>query len=87
MEITETFPAPETAAGRLFWQKPYVRLAREGYAMTVRRDIASKIDTFVANAAMRWGISRKCAELILKGEAKYEVTPEEIIITREVRLE
>jgi hypothetical protein len=34
---------------------------------------------------MRWGITRRCAEALLTGEATYEVTPENVIITRAVK--
>jgi hypothetical protein len=87
MQIIETFPAPETKAGHLFWLPAYVRLAKEVYAGFLKTGETSEAMRFVGNCAARWGISKRCAEAILTGEATHEVGPEIVTITRTVREE
>ena len=84
MTITETFPAPVTKAGGLFWLPCYVNLSKAVYDGYVRNDEPYELAVHVRNCATRWGITRRCAEALLTGEATYEVSPEHITITRTV---
>lgn len=82
MTITETFPAPVTKAGELFWLPCYINLSRAVYDGYVRNDESYELAKHIQNCATRWGITRRCALALLTGEASYEVTPEHITITR-----
>ena len=84
MTVIETFPAPLTEAGRLFWLPCYVSLSREVYEGYKRSCEAAEAHLHVSKCATRWGITRRCAEALLTGEATYEVSPDHITITRTV---
>lgn len=82
--ITETFPAPSTKAERLFWLPEYIRLAKSVYSGYTRDGETSERHRYTGNCASRWGISRRCAVAILTGEAAFEITDKNVIITRPV---
>ena len=82
MQITETFPAPLSKAAALFWLPNYVLLSREVYRGYMRTGETSEADRHVGNCASRWGITKRCAEAILTGEATYETNAEIVTITR-----
>lgn len=84
MQIVETFPAPETKAGHLFWLPAYVRLAKEVYAGFLKTGETSEAARFASNCSARWGISKACAKAMLTGEATHEVNPMFVTITRPV---
>lgn len=84
MTITETFPAPTTTAGEICWLPNYISLSRAIYASYAFSLRTKEINSFVDKSALRWGITRRCALAMLTGEATYEITPENIIITRTV---
>ena len=84
MTITETFPAPQTKAGGLFWLPNYVRLAQEVYkGYTLSGDDYER-EHFVRSCATRWGITRRCSLALLTGEATYDLNPETVTITRTI---
>lgn len=85
MKIVETFPAPATKAGALFWLPQYVSLARSVYHTYTATGEAGQRALHITNCAARWGITRRCAEALLTSEATYEVSPEHITITRTVQ--
>lgn len=87
MKIIETFPAPTTKAGHLFWLPSYVRLAKEVFKSYHRTGELSEASRHVSNCSSRWGITKRCAEAILKDEAEYEIDPMFITIARKVREE
>ena len=87
MHIVETFPAPKSKAGHLFWLPSYIRLARAVYVGYIGTGERSEAARYLSNCASRWGITRACAEAILTGEATHTVTPLYITIKRPVRAE
>ena len=84
MQIIETFPAPTTKAGHLFWLSAYVRLAQEVYKGYRKTGELSEAARYLSNCAARWGITRACAEALLRGEAEYKVSPMFVTIIRPV---
>lgn len=84
MKIVETFPAPDTKAGRLFWLPAYVRLSQEVYRGYLKTGEISEAHRHVGNCASRWGISRACSEAILNGTAEYDAAPMFITVTRTI---
>lgn len=82
--ITEIFTAPSTKAGKLFWLPEYVRLAKSVYDTYTDTGETSERHRHVGNCASRWGISRRCAQAILTGEATFTVGDQHITITRPV---
>ena len=87
MQIIETFPAPETKAGHLFWLPAYVRLAQEVYKGYQKTGETFEAARYLSNCAARWGISKRCAQAIMTGEATHEMNSETVTITRTVREE
>ena len=87
MQIIETFPAPETKAGHLFWLPAYIRLSKDVFAGFVKTGETSEAMRHVGNCAARWGISKRCAEAMLTGEATHALNPETVTITRTIREE
>ena len=87
MQIIETFPAPDTKAGQLFWLPAYVRLSREVYRGFLKTGEISEAHRHLGNCASRWGISRACAEAILNGTATHEMGDEIVTVTRTVPVE
>lgn len=85
MTFTETFPSPLTKSGELFWLPAYISLSRAVYDTYSRFGEIYEREQHINNCATRWGISRRCAEELLTGEATYEVTPDHIIITRTIK--
>lgn len=84
MYITETFRAPETTAGELFWLPPYIQLSKSVYDTYTRTGETSQRTRHISNCAARWGITRRCAEAILTGEAIIEKDPLFITVRRPV---
>jgi hypothetical protein len=84
MQIIETFPAPSTKAGRLFWLPEYIRLSKSVYDTYSRTGEPSERSRHLSNCAARWGITRRCAEAIITGAAQYIVDDLFITITRPV---
>lgn len=87
MQIVETFPAPDTKAGHLFWLPAYVRLAKEVYAGFLKTGETFEAMRYLSNCAARWGISKRCAQAILTDEATHEMNSETVTITRTIREE
>lgn len=84
MIITETFPAPETKAGKLFWLPAYVRLSRSVYDTYTKTGEFSERARHISNCASRWGVSRACAEALLQDTAKFETNDETVTIIRTI---
>lgn len=84
MTLTETFPAPTTAAGRLYWLPCYVRLARAVYDTYMRSHEDHEREQHIQSCAARWGITRRCALALLTGEATYELTDDTVTLTRTI---
>ena len=84
MQIIETFPAPLTKAGQLFWLPNYVRLSQEVYKRYRDTGETSEADRHTGNCASRWGVTKQCAKCILNGDATYEMNDEIVTITRTV---
>jgi hypothetical protein len=84
MNIVETFPAPTTKAGKLFWLPQYVRLSKAVYDTYRKTGETSEQTRHVSNCAARWGITRRCAEAIITGEAQFDVGNLLITVTRPV---
>ena len=84
MTLTETFPAPKTAAGRLFWLPCYIRLAQEVYRVYVRSHEDYEREHHVRSCATRWGVTRRAALALLTGEATYDLTDDTVTLTRTI---
>lgn len=84
MQIIETFPAPETKAGQLFWLPAYVRLSKEVYAGFLKTGETYEAARFAGNCSSRWGVSRRCAEALLNDEATYDINDDTVTVTRSV---
>jgi hypothetical protein len=82
MQIIETFPAPGTKAGRLFWLPEYVRLSKGVYDTYRNTGELSEATRHVSNCAARWGVTKRVAEAILTGEGTYDMTDEIVTVTR-----
>jgi len=82
--ITETFRAPSTKAGRLFWLPEYIRLSRDVYNNYTRTGELSERNRHVSNCAARWGITNSCAIAIITGEAQFDLGDLLITVTRNV---
>ena len=84
MNIVETFPAPQTDAGRLFWLPCYVRLAQEVYGGYVRSGEDYEREHHVRSCATRWGVTRLCSLALLAGEATYDLNDNTVTVTRTI---
>ena len=84
MTITETFPAPVTKAGKLFWLPCYVRLSQSVYDTYSKTGETSERARHVSNCAARWGVTRRCAEDIITGKATYDIDDKLITVTRTI---
>lgn len=84
MQIIETFPAPETKAGRLFWLPAYIALSREVYRGFMNTGETYEAKRFISNCSSRWGVTKACAEALLKNEATYDVNDDTVTVTRPV---
>lgn len=82
MWIIETFKIPNTKQARLFWKGGYVGLSQAAYL--TYSDLRETVERarHVRNCADKWGISRRCAEAILTGEATYALSDDSVTITR-----
>jgi hypothetical protein len=84
MQIIETFVAPSTKAGRLYWLPEYIRLSRDVYDNYTRTGETSERTRHISNCAARWGITRRCAEAIITKEAQFDVGDLFITVTRDI---
>jgi len=84
MQIIETFAAPSTKAGRLYWLPEYIRLSRDVYDNYTRTGETSERTRHISNCASRWGITRRCAEAIITKEAQFDVGDLFITVTRDI---
>lgn len=84
MHVIETFAAPETKAGRLFWLPAYVALSREVYRGFIATGETYEAMRFIGNCSARWGITKPCAEALLKGEAIYAINDDTVTVTRTI---
>lgn len=84
MQIIETFSLAPEKAIRLFWTPGYVKLSKEVWDNYNRSGELSELYRHVSNCASRWGISRRCAEAILSGEAQYNLDENAVTVTRPV---
>lgn len=84
MQIIETFVAPSTKAGRLYWLPEYIRLSRDVYDTYTRTGENSERTRHISNCASRWGITRRCAEAIITKEAQFDVGDLFITVTRDI---
>lgn len=84
MQITETFAAPDTKAARLFWLPAYIALSREVYRGFMASGETYEAKRFLGNCSARWGITKACAESLLKGEAVYSINDDTVTVTRNV---
>jgi hypothetical protein len=84
MHIVETFPAPTTKAGRLFWLPEYIRLSKSVYDTYSKTGETSERARHLSNCAARWGITRRCAEAIITDNAQYIVDDLFITVTRPI---
>jgi hypothetical protein len=84
MQIIETFAAPSTKAGRLYWLPEYIRLSRDVYDNYTRTGETSERTRHISNCASRWGITRRCAEAIITKEARFDVGDLFITVTRDI---
>lgn len=84
MNVIETFSAPTTKAGRLFWLPEYVRLSKSVYDTYSKTGETSERSRHVSNCAARWGVTRRCAENIITGSAQYIVDDLFITVTTPV---
>lgn len=82
--ITESFAAPSTKAGKLFWLPEYIRLSKAVYDTYTRDGETSERDRHVGNCSARWGVTRRVALAILTGEATIKVGDTHIVVTRPV---
>ena len=82
--ITEIFAAPSTKAGKLFWLPEYVRLSKAVYNTYTNTGETSERSRHIGNCASRWGVTHRCAQAILTGEATVNVGDQHITITRPV---
>ena len=84
MQIIETFPAPDTKAGRLFWLPAYVRLSQEVHKGFLNTGETYEAKRFAGNCSSRWGVTRACADAILNGSATFTIDNDLITVTRTV---
>ena len=84
MNIVETYKLAPTKAARLFWTPGYVGLSQAAYVTYTNLGETVERARHVRNMGDKWGISRRCAEAILTGEAVYILSDDTVIITRPV---
>lgn len=84
MQIIETFAAPSTKAGRLYWLPEYIRLSRDVYDNYTRTGELSERVRHISNCAARWGITRQCAAAIINKTATFTVDDLFITVTRTI---
>lgn len=84
MNIVETYKLAPTKAARLFWTPGYVGLSQAAYVTYTNLGETVERARHVRNMGDKWGISRRCAEAILTGEATYNLSDDTVTITRPV---
>lgn len=84
MHIIEIFDLGPTKTDRLFWTSGYVGLSQAAYMTYSNLGETVERARHVRNMADKWGITRRCAEALLTGQATYRLSDDTVIITRPV---